>query len=412
MKHLVIKHVGPIKDVEVDLNRFNFIIGPQSSGKSTVAKILSTCTWIEKEVCTTLNEHAFSQKTDFVNLVESFHKMNGYFDNSSFVKFETDCITVIYEKERLIVAQKQGAEYYRQKICYIPSERNMVTLPELQGFEFGATNLRSFLFDWFNARENFDSRHKSDILGLGVKYFYNVEETNYKDRIEHENGESYRIPLSNASSGLQSAVPLIIMLQYYSGSYFDSYAHKTSFYEDAKAKELRRSLMISFVEHFHPGFDRSKLRSYVLEIDEKLLQHAPDYVKELKKYNAQLQRLTVPSKSCFIVEEPEQNLFPDTQVELLETMFRLCQQKRKHEFTVTTHSPYIVDFLNVLIMRHYSSVSGKVSLDPNELSVFAVRDGRLLDQMQTNSVNGRLSVNVEDLTEKMREMYTEYQELK
>ena len=32
--------------------------------------------------------------------------------------------------------------YHRQKICYIPAERNMVTLPELKGFEFSTTNLR------------------------------------------------------------------------------------------------------------------------------------------------------------------------------------------------------------------------------------------------------------------------------
>ena len=50
MRHLVIKNFGPIKHVSIDLKRYNFIIGPQSSGKSTIAKVLSTCTWIEKEI--------------------------------------------------------------------------------------------------------------------------------------------------------------------------------------------------------------------------------------------------------------------------------------------------------------------------------------------------------------------------
>ena len=55
MKNLIIQNVGPIKVAELELKRYNFLIGPQSSGKSTVAKILSTCEWIEKEVETTRN---------------------------------------------------------------------------------------------------------------------------------------------------------------------------------------------------------------------------------------------------------------------------------------------------------------------------------------------------------------------
>ena len=60
MRHLIIRNIGPVKEAEIELKRFNFIIGPQSSGKSTVAKILSTCCWIEKEVATTMNENVIA----------------------------------------------------------------------------------------------------------------------------------------------------------------------------------------------------------------------------------------------------------------------------------------------------------------------------------------------------------------
>lgn len=40
--------------------------------------------------------------------------------------------------------------------------------------EFKATNLRSFLFDWFAAREFFGPKNKTDILDLGVKYFFDL----------------------------------------------------------------------------------------------------------------------------------------------------------------------------------------------------------------------------------------------
>ena len=52
MTRLHIKNVGPVIDVSFELKRFNFFIGRQSSGKSTIAKIVSFCTWMEKEVQT------------------------------------------------------------------------------------------------------------------------------------------------------------------------------------------------------------------------------------------------------------------------------------------------------------------------------------------------------------------------
>lgn len=52
MAHLKIQHVGPIKSVDIDLNKINIIIGPQSSGKSTISKIACFCSWVEKGVFT------------------------------------------------------------------------------------------------------------------------------------------------------------------------------------------------------------------------------------------------------------------------------------------------------------------------------------------------------------------------
>ena len=40
---LIIRNFGPIKDVELELGRFNILIGEQATGKSTVAKVLAVC---------------------------------------------------------------------------------------------------------------------------------------------------------------------------------------------------------------------------------------------------------------------------------------------------------------------------------------------------------------------------------
>ena len=50
MKKLTIRNFGPIEVVEIELKRINVILGPQSSGKSTVLKVACFCDWIERQV--------------------------------------------------------------------------------------------------------------------------------------------------------------------------------------------------------------------------------------------------------------------------------------------------------------------------------------------------------------------------
>ena len=416
MKHLIVRNIGPIKEADLELKRFNFIIGPQSSGKSTIAKILSTCEWIEKEVETTRNEQAVGNGENLRTLIEGFHKMDRYFDQGieSYVKYNTDFIEIVYEHHELSIHMNRDAEYHRQKICYIPAERNAVTLEELQGLELRQTNLRSFLFDWFNAREFFKSDNKMDILDLGVRYYYDPNQLKNKDHIEHVNGKTYDITLGNSSSGLQSVTPLIVMLQYYSNQYFAEYDIKKSFEQELKIKKLRAALTREVVmSQYKPGFKEEEVAELVARFNEDLRRGDSRVLKIFEAYERAINRLTVPNRTTFIIEEPEQNLYPFTQVALLEAALMLCSSGgRAHGCTITTHSPFVLNFLNVLIARYYKNVIGKVVLNPDELSVFSTDEGKLTDMMQKNVKTGEYSVNADDLVEAMRAMYQEYRDIK
>ena len=120
----------------------------------------------------------------------------------------------------------------------------------------------------------------------------------------------------------------------------------------------------------------------------------------------------IPNRTTFIIEEPEQNLYPFTQVALVDAIIKLCSNGRMHGCTITTHSPFVLNYLNVLIARYYKQISDVVQLNPSELSVFGTNDGRLSDLMQLNTKTGEYSVNAEDLVEAMRYMYTEYRQMK
>lgn len=402
-----------MKKAEIELKRFNFLIGPQSSGKSTIAKILSTCCWLEKEVATTMNEKTIADGESFVSLMEDFHKMIDYFNEDSEMVFDTDIIQISLKGKDFYVNLKNQELYRREKICYIPSERNAVTLPELQGFEFGQTNLRSFLFDWYNAREFYGEDNKTDILNLGVRYYYDPSEKRFKDRIEHENGKTYRIPLGSASSGLQSVVPLQVMIQYYTSQYFETFAEKTSFDSEMKTRLIQNRVVDKYVLNVvYPGFMPSDRARLIKEQNDLIHEGNPEARELLKTYRRELERLTVPLRTMFIVEEPEQNLYPFTQVDLLEGIVKLCSNERNHGCTITTHSPFILNYLNVLIERYKKNIPEQANLNPEELGVYNTNDGKLSDLMQVNAKTGERSVNAEDLVEVMREMYQEYREIK
>ena len=100
MRRLTIRNVGPVKSVDINLNKVNVFIGPQSSGKSTIAKVLSTCSWVEKEVAITMDEGFVADADAFISLMSDFHKMSKYFDEASEILFETDVVCIILKGKK------------------------------------------------------------------------------------------------------------------------------------------------------------------------------------------------------------------------------------------------------------------------------------------------------------------------
>lgn len=93
---------------------------------------------------------------------------------------------------------------------------------------------------------------------------------------------------------------------------------------------------------------------------------------------------TLTSSSDIYLEEPEQNLFPQTQVELV---YDLISRASVHgdSLFVATHSPYILYALNNSMQGYLvkdnlpDNLKGRASswLNPKEVSVWELRDGSL-----------------------------------
>jgi predicted ATPase len=389
MAHIVIKNVGPIKKAELDLNKINVFIGPQSSGKSTIAKIISYCSWYEKNVILT------SKMTkDFYKELLEFHNLeDNYFSETSYIEYKSNNIHIIFpgkdvKKLEVKVSVSIDNIFKNEKIEYIPAERNFVTIPGIGKYNESRNNVLSFLYDWFEAKREI-IKEKTFIYPIKslnqIAYYYNQEEDT--DNIIIENGTE--IKLRNASSGIMSVTPLVIAFDYILHTVYFKKRIKSPFeviniqskidnYDETTKERIKK--LVDGLEN---------LRSY-LNKDLPLSFDKQDIDKMQNDLNKALGFDSDYNYSKVIIEEPELNLFPDTQKDLIYYMLSvLNQEEREHQLVLTTHSPYILFSLNNCMMG--GLVKDKIPedkrnefesfhswIDPKKVSIYEIHDGGLM----------------------------------
>ena len=126
MSRLVIRNVGPIKSVDINLNKVNVFIGPQGSGKSTIAKIVSFCSWMEK-----MNDATYRVVADgLVERLGSFHHMKEYFSEKSVLLYVGDNIAFVYNWKGSVPLNKKfvdgNSEHFHDKEYVFYSNNKLV----------------------------------------------------------------------------------------------------------------------------------------------------------------------------------------------------------------------------------------------------------------------------------------------
>ena len=335
MSKIKIQNIGAISNVELDLNKVNVIIGPQSSGKSTIAKIISYCQWVEKR-----NILDGEYKYDVFEQLLDFHRLDtNYFSGNSFFEYQSDYITISYKGKELkqsISLRKSNFEYQKSKNIYVPAERNFISaIPNLNKYNEKNDNIMSFVYDWSSAKNSFTRQKKLPILNFGIDFYNDDEKTDSATLfLQNKNKE---ISLRSGSSGLQSVVPLIVIIEYLTSIIYTE----------------KLPLSVNELEAMKNSFSRKDFVDYVLpklqlipstETNENLQKEVNSIVKEIfekrKSYSA----------TNFIIEEPEQNLFPKNQKDLIYYIFNKLNSEKDHSLLITTHSPFILYAINNCLM--------------------------------------------------------------
>ena len=407
MATITIKNVGPIKEAELTLNKVNVFMGPQSSGKSTIAKIISYCTWVEKR----RRLDGFF-RDDFLGRLKIFHNLDDtyFISDDAYIRYDGNYCDIEFSKKnpeiKIIVKNDATHLELNRKLIFIPAERNFVaSIPNLGRYKETNNNVMNFLYDWYEAKKHYTKDNILNIPALGIS-FYHIENED-KDVIVLDEGKE--IILQNASSGIQSLTPLYLLMDYLTNILYKKEIIQSPF-EKKRLKEMAKPMMETELQRLTEPLieqtiqeieERQGTVANISREDEILLTLINLYKKGTKDelFNFLIDTSINYQNTQFIIEEPEQNLFPEAQRDLVYHLLHLITGERDHRLTITTHSPYILYALNNCMLgglvydkmdeEDKNRLKCQSSLiNPNDVSAYEIHDGILKSIQQEDKLIG------------------------
>jgi len=333
MSKIKIKNFGPIKDgfkeiladgtvnEWIDIKKVTLFIGNQGSGKSTVAKLISTFMWMEKS----LLNGKLSEITveNFINDYCGYFRLKRYFRTDSQLSYEGRYYTIKYGNEKIDVKiNKHEGAYEIAKIMYVPAERSF--LSSVEDAE-NVTGLPLPLFTFMD-ENNRSLEELQETLPLPIGS-YRLQYDHIKN-ISYIVGADYELELSAASSGLHSVVPLYVVSRNLAISIKDKIVNTSKSQLNYRQEQKRKAEL----KDFKTGF---------------LLEDLSD--EEVEKREWIIESKYTNSVFTNIVEEPEQNRFPTPQKKLLDSLLEFNNMLTGNQLIMTTHSPYLVNYLTMAI---------------------------------------------------------------
>ncbi len=316
-ERLIVKSFGPVKELDITFKKVTLFIGDQGTGKSCIAKLFSMFKWLEKVL--TQNRyplHYFEQYNRFITKACSYHKIESFVSTDSYICYEGTKFHFIYDKEFRVIKLDKDVEGL-SKIMYIPAERSIVSVAENKPrlLKELPNSSETFYDEFVNAKKAFLNGFELPFEGLRFEY----DALNDAGWVH---GEDYKVRLINASSGVQSSLPMCMVTKYLSN----------------KIQE-REEIKLSKEE-------KEKLEKRVTEIMQN--EAYTDSIKDIMI--RQLSASNSYDNLINVVEKPELNLFPKSQMQVLFSLIESNASSRKNMLVLTTHSPYSLAILNVMIM--------------------------------------------------------------
>ena len=153
-----IREFGPLKEGTgadmIDIKKCTLFIGPQGSGKSSVAKLATEFAWLEKALVKGIvSMDELQRKNRFRDRYCNYHRLSSFFRAGTVIRYCGKYHDFEYSGERLRVMPRRGEMSGLSKIMYVPAERNVLGVMEKPGMSrYFTDSLRTFWEAYEDAR--------------------------------------------------------------------------------------------------------------------------------------------------------------------------------------------------------------------------------------------------------------------
>ena len=419
MVKLKIKNFGPIRDglTEndgwIEFKKVTVFIGNQATGKSCVAKLYSTFRWLEKELFKNLprTTKMSLESGGFVKNQLMYHNLSSYIHPNTDIEYIGEKYHFTYKCGIFnVVEEFQDKNYSVPKVMYVPAERNFLTAIQFAAkVESLPKALSEFQVDYRKGLRKYKKGLEIPISNLHVEYnededvTYIYSHSNTKDRKDDK-----PIPLHHGSSGIQSVIPLYVAtcseisdIMNHHKQRKDKLLDHLRFRNESSAEDIEGAeqninwrkqylneqivALNSTIAKYNSEITRMQsniIKSTNVDLDfkNKIISLMTETVKnhnklatlhlEREHLEDEEKQKSLDYRLINIVEEPEQNLFPTSQQIILYKLIEFANEMYENkdidnELIITTHSPYLLSYITLLVKGSNTQELAKTKLKNN-----------------------------------------------
>lgn len=383
---IIIKNFGPLKEVEIDdIKPLTVFIGKSAGGKSIIMKVIVLMRYIYKmvNIRSYLKNAKITRSPFKLRFNSLLHDgLKGMITAQTEIYYTVEIngnkYTLKYTNRGLqsdINIPDKDLIFFKE--AYVSGMRSLIPIWASKAVSVKGENLGFFFhetFNDFNDATDVIKEQKLEYLNLKMK----VRKSGNRPKlftIESLQNDAVPIELRYASSGIQTSAPLVAIVHYFA----QEFSFKDAFQRSVLNYLYKQDLLTKFTL----GINRNKLGKYVhIHIEEVELSLAPE----------------------------DQRAFMSN---LVEEVFHKNKKDRKLGLMVSTHSPYIVNHLNVLLRAGYFEKAREnyPFLEKDDIAVYRVNEGKIISLMATDNDTGEYVINALDMSNTMERIFEEYESM-
>lgn len=419
MQKITIKNLHVVKDFEMEINKFNLIIGEQSSGKSTISKAIfffkdinNYMKFLIYTLTNNINYNIIKLYNDSIKtfFIKNFDKLENIDDNL-YLKYK-------YKQNTYIEITKKNNDLninYSENIVIFFKQLDKYIKKYYGEYSIDNKNIKMMI--------NFEKN-------IGIKidnFFENILST-------------YYIPASRSSIALLNNQKTRLnyeIMDFINSSYMQTTEALQSLFNNGintLLSKLQDEKLINIIKNMSEKIKKYLKGEYFYNDGDSYIQLENSNKKIPINYISSGQQeilwllytlLSIiamnNNKPFIIIEEPEAHLYPKMQKEIIDFIVNFMNMTNS-SILITTHSPYILTSTNNLLYagklkENYKNNKEKIekinnivgeygAINPSEINAFKLY---LNDFRYTNLINEENEINceeIDDVSNTINETYT------